>query len=188
MDKIRSVLNRKAFMADFYGPKLRMSKSLAKSFTLGLILVIPFYAGAVDRISYVSVSTVFPYGLKPDNAPADITQSIQGAIFFENTFAMVFGWDLGLTGSNRMAFTSGIQWYLNDSNFLDPYIAEKFLFKLNDKNDLGFRSTVGVEWNARPISNMDNLRFFVESGVSFVFSTPRQLWFELAHVGASWHF
>lgn len=174
-------------MSGFYGFNRRLSKSTVKSLSV-ILLAFSFSAGAVDRISYVSVSTMFPYELKPEHQYTDITQSVQFAVFFENTFASVFGWDLGVTDSHRMGFTAGLQWYLNDSNRIDPYLTAKFLYKLSDANKFGWRTTVGAEWNARPISNMDNLRFFVESGASFVFDTPQQLWFELIHVGGSWHF
>lgn len=180
-------------MVGFYGAKSIMSKSIARRFWIVLALVslgllVPSAANAVDRVSYVSVSTLFPYAIKPTAESADTTCSMKFAVFFENTFASVFGADFGLTKSERLAFTAGVQWYLDDTNFIDPYLTASLLYKLDGENKPGWRTTVGAEWNARAVSNMDNLRFFVESGASFVFADPQQLWFEIVHVGASWHF
>lgn len=145
-------------------------------------------ASASDAVSYVSVSRFFPYETSPHGGFEAQSQSFQFAVFFEDTFATVFGWDVGQTASRRMAFTAGAQWYVTDTQKFDPYVTAKFLYQLDGNNHPGWRATAGVEWNARPLSNMDNLRFFLESGASYVFSDPREVWWEMAHLGAAWRF
>lgn len=155
---------------------------------LATLILSTSLAFSVDRVSYVSVSTFFPREIKPEKKVGDISQSIKFAVFFNERLANVFGVDLGVSGRHRSTFTAGFQWYLSHTHVLDPYVNAAFLYKFNDDNKLGWRSTVGVEWNARPISNMDNLRLFMETGTSFVFDDVHQLWLEMIHLGASWHF
>ncbi|MCB0309230.1 MAG: hypothetical protein KDD48_07645, partial [Bdellovibrionales bacterium] len=181
-----------------YGPIFPMSKLDAQNIRprltrllIALMLIVyfyPLYGHAVDRISYVSVGTMVPVEIKPEKKLADFTYSVKFSVFFEDTIASLFGIDIGTTDSERLAFVAGVQWYLAESNLLDPYVTFNFLYKLNGQNKPGWRSTIGAEWNAHKISKLDNFRIFAETGASYIFDQDHQIWFEVLHLGAAWHF
>lgn len=164
-----------------------MSKSWFALALFWIVLPAPSLRAA-DSVAYISVSRIFPRGIEPEAGREALTQSFQFGVYVEDHIVGVFGWDIGQTDSKRMAFTAGMQWFITDQRVVDPYVTVRYLYKLDGDNQSGWRGTVGASWNARPISKMDNLRFFVETGASYVYSDPRQLWYEIAHLGAAWHF
>jgi hypothetical protein len=126
-------------------------------------------ASAIERAGTIGVLFAAPVQLKPEVDDGDRVISIDTAYFVEEQWAAL------LTFPERT---------------LNPYVAIKFLYSFDPKNDFGWNFAAGAEWNLRSATGMDNLVFCGEVAAwkLFVRDGSNLLSLDLIRLGLAWNF
>jgi len=145
---------------------------------------------ALDRAAYVGNSFLVPLQIDPEKEVGDRVFGIDLGYFFEENWALALSWDFGIEGVKRVGLGIGPQLFLFKDATIMPYLVGKFLYELDPQNDIGWRFNIGGEWNLVRVTNLDNLRFYIEIGASQLFSQtgPNPFMIELFRIGMSWNF
>jgi hypothetical protein len=147
-------------------------------------------ARAQDRAGLFGQSLMIPYRVEPNAERGDETYSLDLGYSFDEHWLGMLSWDLGMRGIERTGISVGPNYLMKVYSRFKPYVGLRFLYSIAPSNEIGWRVLVGIEWNARRWTGVDNLRFSFDTGISgYLFDAgPNEYNFEVIRMGVSWSF
>jgi len=147
-------------------------------------------ASAQDRSGMIGQGMVFPYQFQPQNGRGSETYAVDLGYFFKEDWMGILSWEFALRGPQRVNIAIGPRYFTRLYSYLKPYIGGEFLYLVEPTNDLGWRAYVGVEYNLHKLTDNDNLRATVQTGLAGIahLNRPDDLFYELVRLGVSWSY
>ena len=156
--------------------------------------LIPFFAGAwahaQDRMGYVGQSVILPYQFHPTSEKGNTTYDLDlGLAITERWFGRT-SFEFGLQGVNRISLAIGPEFHFGLASMLKPLITTQAVYTFSPAFEFGVRGAVGVEWDLRFLTGIDNLFLCAQTGVLAILKrhARNQIYWETARLGLSWNY
>ena len=155
-----------------------------------LSMTCPVRATAIERFSSVGLSVGVPVQVSPTTRRDELSYDYELSYFLSEQWVMAMSLDFGLEKTNRATLAVGPQFFFLSNGTLLPYATARFLYPLQANHSLGWRVHVGVEWNLKFVTGMDNLRLCAESGLSELYPSdiPNPRFFDAFRLGLTWNY
>ncbi len=144
---------------------------------------------AIERYGAVGTGVAVPTTVEPTTKRGNFLYTIDISFFMDEFWSAILDWDFGLEGEQRVNSGLGPRLFLFREKMANPYVSALFLYSFTPAKDIGWRASLGVEVNLKKLTELDNLRFFAESGAKqFYVDGPNPLAIEWIRSGLAWSF
>ncbi len=130
------------------------------------VLVFATVSQSQERLGFWGVG----YGLVGDRTSDQYHHAgmygFNSGFFLSSNWVLLANWSLNLGPIQRRQFVTGFRLYLSKEKMLMPLVELGAAFQNTPKKNLGYSAMIGLEYNLRPLTMMDNYRIVFRSGLT----------------------